>query len=182
MVIMTPVIIIYVAALMQGASNEPDTIFLKTLNNLGFIWILSIAYFFLTLLFYGTFRESILSALAGFKERDEREQLVTAKAARATFLFMLAVQLVMLIMTFTSIHLLRTPDGHGTLTVGMHIDTALHGNLLNGADISPSNTQVPETTDIHRYLLPPNFAGILLFLILAQIITFKLVSHKYYAE
>ena len=50
------------------------------------LWFLSAAYFCGRLILSGSFRETLLTRIAGFKERDEREEIVTAKAARSVFL------------------------------------------------------------------------------------------------
>ncbi|MBI4061053.1 MAG: hypothetical protein HY403_06450 [Elusimicrobia bacterium] len=50
------------------------------------LWFLSAAYFCCCLILSGGFREALLTRLSGFKERDEREEIVTAKAARSVFL------------------------------------------------------------------------------------------------
>jgi hypothetical protein len=49
-------------------------------------WFLSGVYFCACLVASAGFRERLLARLSGFQERDEREELVTAKAARAVFL------------------------------------------------------------------------------------------------
>lgn len=53
------------------------------------LWFLSTAYFCGCLILSGGFRETLLTRIAGFKERDEREEIVTAKAARSVFLITL---------------------------------------------------------------------------------------------
>lgn len=50
------------------------------------LWFLSAAYFCGCLVLSGSFREALLARMSGFKERDEREEIVTAKAARSVFL------------------------------------------------------------------------------------------------
>jgi len=50
------------------------------------LWFLSAAYFCCCLILSGGFREALLTRISGFTERDEREEIVTAKAARSVFL------------------------------------------------------------------------------------------------
>lgn len=182
MVIMTPVTVIYARILQRYGDQAPDTVLLKILNELGFVWVLSTAYFFLALVFYRAFRESLLTRLTGFKERDEREQLVTGKASRATFLFMLALQIMLLIMSLTNVHLVRNPDGHGTLSIGMGIDSSLHGDLFHGARQPVADSTTSGRLEINRFLLPPNLAVVFFILILMQFLVFRLFSRKYYTE
>lgn len=50
------------------------------------LWFLSAVYFCGCLVLSGGFREALLTRLAGFKERDEWEEIVTARAARSVYL------------------------------------------------------------------------------------------------
>ena len=50
------------------------------------LWFLSAAYFCCCLILSGGFREALLTRISGFKERDEGEEVVAAKAARSVFL------------------------------------------------------------------------------------------------
>lgn len=53
-------------------------------------WSASVAYVCGCLVFSTGFRESLLARVSGLSERDEREELVTAKAARSVYLVTLA--------------------------------------------------------------------------------------------
>lgn len=53
-------------------------------------WCASVVYLCGCIVFSTSFREALLARLSGFSERDEREELVTAKAARSVFLATLA--------------------------------------------------------------------------------------------
>ena len=54
------------------------------------VWSASIVYFCFCIIWSTGFREALLARLSGFSERDEREELVTAKAARSVYLVTLA--------------------------------------------------------------------------------------------
>ncbi len=54
------------------------------------VWAATIVYFCCCLVWSTSFREALLARLSGFRERDEREEIVTAKAARSVFLVTLA--------------------------------------------------------------------------------------------
>ena len=54
------------------------------------VWSATIAYFCGGIVWSTGFREALLSRISGFRERDEREEIVTAKAARSVFLVTLA--------------------------------------------------------------------------------------------
>lgn len=185
LIVGTPVFLacLFYVFLKHGNGNylAPETGFWNLVNNMGFGWILSLAYFFLALVFYGDFRESLMSRIAGFKENDEREELATAKAARHTFLLMLALQTVFLVMSMTTIKLERTPDGHGILTIGMSMSSNQHLNFSNAkTEAAAPASDSAGLQKIERWLLPPNFFAVLAFLILAQIAGFRLFSWRAY--
>ena len=148
----------------------------QVLMNLGFVWMLSLAYCVLALLFYEAFRESLLSRLAGFREQDERERLVTARAARATFLLTLAFQIALLVMSMTGVHLVRTPDGHGSLSIWMGLRSENLDFYARPAAPVPSGP--PTSFDFRSQLLPPNVTPILLLTILVQLGGFRLFSRR----
>ena len=50
------------------------------------LWFLCAVYFCGCLVLSRGFRETLLTRISGFRERDEREEIVTAKAARSVFL------------------------------------------------------------------------------------------------
>ncbi|MBI3288765.1 MAG: hypothetical protein HYZ74_04525 [Elusimicrobia bacterium] len=54
------------------------------------LWSASALYFLGCMAFSTGFRERLLTRIAGLNERDEREEIVTAKAARAVYLVTLA--------------------------------------------------------------------------------------------
>lgn len=54
------------------------------------VWAATIVYFCGCIVWSTNFREALLSRISGFKERDEREEIITAKAARSVFLVTLA--------------------------------------------------------------------------------------------
>jgi hypothetical protein len=53
-------------------------------------WAAAVVYFCCCLVLSMDFREALLARVSGLSERDEREELVTAKAARSVFLVTLA--------------------------------------------------------------------------------------------
>ena len=160
------------------AGRVPNYLF-HVLMNLGFVWVLCLAYCVLALLFHKTFRESLLSRLAGFHEQDERERLVTARAARATFLLTLALQIALLIMSLTAVHVVRTPDGHGSLSIwiGLRSDDF----DVRARPAAPAPSEPPLSLDYERHLVPLNAAPVLLLTILVQLGGFRLFSRRRYA-
>lgn len=179
-----PLFIPYCAWILLSKAQPPESGILGFINVLSFIWVWSILYFFLSLVFYSGFRETLMGRIAGFKERDEREELATAKAARHTFLLMLAIQTVLLVLSLTTIRLEKYPEGGKLLTVGMGLSSSQHLNL-SGAQaqdpaLYPTVGSKPEDLEISRWVLPPNFFTVLALLIVIQLVSFRFFSRRAY--
>jgi hypothetical protein len=159
---------------------------LDALNTVTFLWVLTLAYFPVALVFSHRFREKFLPQLAGFAERDEREEAITATAARHTFLITLALQLVFLVMSFATVGLVRTPDGHGTLSVGFGLSSQAF-NFVQHRAPGPDNaakSPPPVDTTVDQWwinLMPPGGAPALLVLLLVQLCAFRVISRRQYA-
>lgn len=181
-IIFTPITVL-AAWLTDNGGKVPENGLANVINELGFFWILSLAYLILALVFYKDYRENLLARLAGFKEGDEREHLVTANASRATFLLMLALQIVLLVMSLTHVHLIYDPSNpnpneHGLLSISM----AFSSKQLDIYSLTPAPVKSPPpgSWEFKSYLIPPNMSLILLLLILVQVGSFKLLSGRRY--
>ncbi|HOX22278.1 MAG TPA: hypothetical protein PLL10_02345, partial [Elusimicrobiales bacterium] len=166
----TPVVLTYVRWFSGPDEVSPQGLFHRGMNLMGGLWVVGGFYLVLALVFYKEFREGLLSRLAGFKERDEREQHATADAARSTFLLMLGVEIVFLLMSLSTFEIVKKPNGHGLLKVGAALGPE-HADLFSPNP--PAALQVsamPEgTVSVVAHLLPPNTAGLLLLLIFVQL-------------
>lgn len=175
-VLFSPCSLLFVYWITRNGGTMPEGGIYSVMNDLGFAWVLCLAYCVGALVFYQEFRESLLSRLAGFREQDERERLVTAHAARNTFLLTLALQTVLLILSLTTVSVYRGPDGHGWLNIGMGFSSS---NLDLWAREAPARESGP---GLHfgGHLLPPNMAPIFLLAILVQLAAFRLSSRRGY--
>lgn len=178
--LLLPVFLLYAGWTALGLKGLPEWLTEKVLNNLGLAWVLSLVYLIASLVFYKVFREKLMARLAGFREGDEREHIVTSEAARATFLLTLSVQIVFLILSLTSVHIVRNPDGHGFLSIGMGFGME-HLNLGKETGAAPVPAPVnPAGMEFKTYILPPGTTLILLALILTQLLAFRLFSRRRY--
>lgn len=84
-----PALLGFLLPTLPAAAVRPLEWFARAGNGLMGLWFLSAVYFCVCLVLSPAFRETLLAKAAGFKERDEREELVTAKAARSVFLMTL---------------------------------------------------------------------------------------------
>lgn len=121
-------------------------------------------------------RERTLKRLANLKERDEREQFITGKAARTAYISTLSLLVFFLFFSIFSLNIYREPESaaikgkRGTVNIGLHL------NLLDKPRIETSEDTkqvIFETKDI-----PLSKTGILLILILWQLAAFNITARK----
>ena len=151
-------------------------------NFSGFIfgaWISFSLYLSLRLIFSSQFRDNILLRLSFFKERDEREEFVSAKATKNTYLVTLALLICFLCLSVFQVSIYRVPaemasNGKtGTVSLGLSLD------LLDHRD---SNEILKENASKEYFTyqgLPLSKTAIFLFLILLQVVAYNLFYKKF---
>ena len=162
--------------------GHPSSLWYELFNNLGFLWILSAIYFFLAIVLNRGFRESLLARLAGFKERDEREQSVTGHAARNSFLIVLATLVLCLAMSLTRVRLVMNEKPNATGHKGLlEVGIGFSSKQLNIYSLPALSHDPAARYELHGTILPSNMALIFALLILIQLAAFKLASRRHYA-
>jgi hypothetical protein len=118
--------------LYDAGSTSPNA-YLRGLNALaGLVLATSMAlsvYLSIRLIVSGPFRDQVLTRLTFMRERDEREAMMTGKAARTTFLASLAVLVFLFCLSCFQVSVYRLPPekaingktGVVTLGVGFHV-------------------------------------------------------------
>lgn len=168
--------IVLIDAALDAWMGEPAALWRHVLNDAGFAYVLCAAAALVTLVVDKDRRERAMARLCGVREGDERERAVTGDAAKATLLLSLSFQIVLLILSLTTVRLVwdaAAPKGtpHGMLSVGLKFSSADHLSALRAA---------PAGADAKGYVLPPASFPILLALILLQIASFKVLSRRRY--
>ena len=145
-------------------------------------WFVLLVYFIMSLVFWGTFREEILTILTLSKERDERESFISGKASKATFYSTLSVLILLFFLSGLHIHVNKKPkeevvDGkHGTITI------AYKFKFINSAI---SNVQLDEGHKGNVLALdgiPFTQESLLLFLILYHITSYHLFTRRRWGD
>lgn len=154
--------------------GDPATLWRHVLNDAGFAYVLCAAAALITLVADRERRERAMARLCGVREGDERERAVTGDAAKTTLLLSLSFQVVLLILSLTTVQLVWNPsvpkgEHHGTLSVGLKFSSTDHLSAFRPAGEAAKG-----------YVLPPASFPILLALILLQIGAFKTFSRKRY--
>ncbi len=138
-------------------------------------WFAVFILFLVSLVVIPEARENTLVRLANIKERDEREEFVTGRAAKSAYISGLSVLLLLLFFSMFQLQITRLPADQaikgktGTLNLGMHF------NLIDDSKVenAPSGKVLFETKDI-----PLSKSGILLTLIAWLILAFHIRARK----
>lgn len=166
-------------------AGEPASAWRAILNDAAFAWVLCAPVAPLSLLLDRPRRERAMSRLCGLREGDERERLVTAEAARSTLLLALSAEVVLLVLTMVSVHLVWNPAApkgakHGLLQVGMSFSSSRHLDPFGAAPEPPSPAKTGDVLEAGRstmefggYVLSPSVFPVLALLILVQLAAFK---------
>lgn len=73
-------------------------------------WFLTLTLFLIFLVLAPKARELTLLRLANIKERDEREEIITGKAARVTYISTLSLLIFLFFSSIFSVYLVKLPD------------------------------------------------------------------------
>lgn len=130
------------------------------------LWMLFALYLSIRLLASGDFRSQTLPRLSFFRERDERELLITARATRNSFLTTFALLIFLFCLSVFQVAVYRIPADQAITGKTGTISLGLNMSLLN--DSLKSGEQ--SALDYIRYSgLPISNTAIVLFLILWQL-------------
>lgn len=137
-----------------------------------FAWFITLIAFLITLVACPSAREKTLMRLANLKERDEREEYITGKASRATYLSMISVMILFLFFSLFSVDLRKTPkeaNGQHNLSISLGV----HFTLLDSPTINKTPDVLFESRDI-----PLSKSAIILFFICWQLAVFNITARR----
>jgi len=145
---------------------------------LGFFliwWLLAGLYFFITILLSKSERENVLSWFFKFKERDEREEIITGRAAKSSFLLMAGILFVSFFISTSRFgYKPRETSGyHGRFTVG-HVEIKAHP-----VDKVIRKSDNDKMVEYNLYDFPVSKTGLLLLLLVIQFGTYRFFSIRY---
>jgi len=163
---------------MKGEANEIEYIhdWLQSVLLCNFLaWVISLLLLTLIMVISPSAREQTLRGIAGIKDRDEREQIVTGKAARFSYVATLSliaffIVLSMLQVSYEKTDPTKTPDGSAhMLRVGLRL------NFLDPAapEKGSSGNIILKSSDI-----PISKTGILFLILIWQIGSFSLNARR----
>ena len=151
--------------------------YLRVLYDFGGIvfgsWMILSIYLSVRLMVSGLFREKVLAKLTFIRERDEREVILTGKAAKATMLTSISILIFLFCLSCFQVSIYRVPpekavDGKtGIVSLGLGFD------LLENSQQQNSDGAM-QRKDIVSYTgLPVSSSTVILGLILWQVVSYN---------
>lgn len=137
------------------------------------IWILCSLYLVIKMVIKKKFRDIILSKIAGVRERDERESLISGEAAKFSFLSTIAMLFLLLFLSIFTITVAKNPYGLDK--------SGKRGYISIGMNFFPFSKDVPEKKIIDKNLEILTYTGIPLSssMVIVLILLWQLGSYKF---
>ena len=138
-------------------------------------WFAVLILFLFILVFNKQSREMTLTRLTNIKERDEREEVITEKASKMTYISSLSILILFLFLSVFTINIHRVPQDQAINGKTGSVSIGLHFNFFDSPQVK-TNTKgeiIFESKDI-----PLSKSAILLVLIAWQLMTFNLAARK----
>jgi len=144
-------------------------------------WILCSLYFVMKMVMKRSFRDPILGKLAGVRERDERESIISGEAAKFSFLSTIAMILFLLFLSIFTVSIGKYPrnlDNHGKkgyISIGV--------NFYPFAINSVKKKTVVENLKLVSYTgIPLSKPGIIILVLLWMLCSYRLSIYRKTAE
>jgi hypothetical protein len=160
----------------DAIANQPPIV--QTLHGLAGLvfglWMAFALYLSARLVFSSDIRTEILPKLVSFKERDEREALLTGNATKKTFLTTLAILILLLCLSVFQVSFYQGPPEKAVNGKNKTITLGLGLGLMDDA----VKSQKPVPSDVRKVFI--NYAGlpfsktaVILFLIVWQVVSYN---------
>lgn len=137
------------------------------------VWMLLVIFLGIRLMISGVFRENVLTKITFIKERDEREVMLTGKAAKTTMLTTLAILIFLFCLSCFQVSIYSLPPENVTNGKNRVISLGLNFDLLEtqSKEVSPADLQKKNILDYVG--LPVSSSTVVLGLIVWQIVAYN---------
>jgi hypothetical protein len=141
-------------------------------------WFITLIIFLVSLIVLPSVREKTICYLANIKERDEREEYITGKAARFAYISSLSLLIFLLFLSIFSVEMRFFPEKPLGKNATLHIGLSI--SLLENKSVPASTTanvsQHKTMLDTTHYSLSKT--AVLLILLSWQLIAFNVAARK----
>jgi len=159
-----------------GVVNNANAYFNLLNSFAGFVfalWMTLSLYLSFRLIISGPFRDQVMARLTFIRERDEREAILTGKAARTTFLTSLAILIFLFCLSCFQVSVYRLPPEKAVNGKTGIVSLGIGFNLLEHSK-QDKPKEIIEKKDIFSYTgLPLSSTTVILILIIWQIISYN---------
>lgn len=151
--------------------------YIKLLDNFSGLmfmsWMLLSIYLGIRLMFSGVFREKVLTKLTFIKERDEREVMLTGKAAKTTMLTTLAILIFLFVLSCLQISFYSIPSEKGIDEKATMISCDVKLELLENFPKDDVQEATQKQTIFAYTGLPISSSAVILGLIVWQVVAYN---------
>ncbi len=139
------------------------------------VWFAVLILFLFMIVIVPSTRESTLKRLANINERDEREEQITGRASRMTYISTLSIMLLFLFLSMFTINIYRAPEAEAINGKRGNVSIGLSLNLLDEPKVESDTTGevIFESNDI-----PLSKSAIILILIAWQLLAFNISARR----
>lgn len=144
--------------------------------SIGFmLWFIVLFLFLVCLIIAPTVREKTLTRLANLKERDEREEHITGKAARSAYISTLSVMILCLFLSMFNVSLYKLPKNNTINAYRYRLSMDFHYHFFNKVDNAkiPGEIAVFDLKDIF-----PSTSTIIFILLGWQLLAFNFTARR----
>jgi hypothetical protein len=138
------------------------------------IWFAVLILFLIMLVFVPRVREKTLKRLANLKDRDEREEYITGKAARSSYIATLSLTIFLLFFSVYSVELARAPNPLKNNKKQLTISMSIGYHVFDKPQETNPNREIIFSTE--QWV--PSKATMLLMLLFWQLLIFNLTARK----
>lgn len=138
-------------------------------------WFTVLILFLIALVTIPQARDKTLKRLANLNERDEREQLITGKAARTAYISTLSLMILFLFFSVFTLNIWRVPLNQAVNGKRGFVSIGLHFNFLE----HPSPEKISENEVVFQSNdFPLSKSGLVLTLLVWQLLAFNWTARK----
>ncbi len=160
----------------QAAADPPLVHFLwEALSWNLIVWFATLLLFLVTMSIFPAVREGTLIRLANIRERDEREQLITGKAARAAFLSTLSLLVLLFFLSIFTVDVTQIPKEHAPAGKNRTLSIGVNFGFFDRAPVPPES---PGEVLFNYGKFPVSKAGLILIVIFWQLVAFHVVAKR----
>ena len=142
------------------------------------LWFAFLVIFLISLVAISSVREKTLRRLANLHERDEREQYITGKAARAAYISTLSFLILFLFLSMVSLRISDIPKNQVVNGHHKQVNIGIHFSFLDKHTDDMINQTPEEKIFFDSDTIKPSTSAILLFLFCWQLLIFNLTARK----